>query len=491
MNFTATTKPLSEISSDALVVFLKQDETPQEKALDKICGGNIRRLRASKDFLGESSKVRILFNQGSFPRVLLVGVGKNEQLTLEKLREAGSIATQTLKSLPVTRVSVVLPQIPKAVPADTAQTIAESLILSAYEFPYYKTSKKDKPKFEDIEIVATAKEKHEIEKGLVVGRIIANAVIESRDLGNHPANVATPEHLAKHARALSKELPQIKARILGRDEIAKEKMGGLLGVSQGSDQEPKFIILEYFTKKSAPTIVLVGKGLTFDSGGISIKPPEKMDEMKFDMSGGADVMGVLKAACQLKLPFNLIGLIPSTENLPSGKAVKPGDIIQTRSGKTVEVVNTDAEGRLILSDGLDYAKKYDPDLVIDYATLTGSIVVALGDDIIGAFTNTEKLATQMQAAAKITGEKLWPMPLDKDYELFIKSEFADLRNQSTIRYGDAIHAANFLSNFVDYPWVHLDIAGVAWTTREKPYRPKGATGTGIRLTIEFLKKFKR
>ena len=492
MNFTATIKKPNQITSDALIVFLRQEESaPEEKIINGLCAGQIKKLRDSKDFSGETSKVRLLFGLPNLPRVILVGLGKTADLSLEKLREAVSITSQTLKSLPVSSVSIMMPKISRTAPGDIAQTICESLILAAYEFPYYKTSKRDKPKFEDIELLVSASEKRSVEKGLVEGRIIANSVITSRDLGNHPANVATPEHLAKHARAISKQFPQIKVKILEKKDIEKEKMGGLLAVSQGSDEEPRFIIMEYMTKKTLPTVVLVGKGLTFDSGGISIKPSEKMEEMKYDMSGGADVMGVIEAAALLKLPINLVGLIPASENLPSGKAAKPGDIVTTRSGKTVEIVNTDAEGRMILSDALDYAKKYTPNLVIDFATLTGAIVVALGDDIIGAFTNTDKHLTDLKVAAKTTGEKIWPMPLEKDYELFIKSDFADLRNTGTMRYGDSIHAANFLRHFVDYPWIHLDIAGVAWATREKPYRPKGATGTSVRLVIEFLKKFKK
>ena len=388
---------------------------------------------------------------------------------------------------------MIMPKSPKAFVKQPAKAMSEAVAMANYDFSYYKSQTPAKTIIDDFEIILdSAKDKRAAAKGLTAGLAIARAVSASRDLGNHPANVATPEHLAKHARALGKEFPKdVKVKVLGKPEIIKENMGALLGVSQGSDEEPRFIILEYLPKKTGPLIVLVGKGLTFDSGGISIKPSDKMDEMKYDMAGGADVMGVIQAAAELKLPINLVGLIPATENLPSGKAIKPGDILKSRSGKTIEVVNTDAEGRLILSDALDYAKKYQPDLVIDYATLTGSIVVALGDDLIGAFTNAPRLLPQLEEAAKTTGEKIWPMPLVSDYMLFIKSDFADLRNQSTMRYGDAIHAANFLREFTDYPWIHMDIAGVAWATREKPYRPKGATGTGIRLTLEFLKNFKK
>lgn len=494
MNITASTKPLKDIQTEALVVFLRQDQiAPEEKLLDKFCGGEIKRLRGSGDFTGEIAKVRTLYHTKALPRVILVGLGKIADLNLEKFREAGSIAAQTLKSLPVKQTTVLLPKIPRARVSEVSQAICESLVLGSYEFTYYKTIKKDKPQIEDIEILAPAGQKREAQQGVVQGLVLTRAVAATRDLGNHPANIATPSHLAKHAQDIARKFPNkiLRVKILHRADIEREKMGALLAVSRGSDEEPKFIILEYFGKKSAPVVVLVGKGITFDSGGINIKPSEKMEEMKYDMAGAATVMETIRAAAELKLPINLVGLIPATENLPSGKATKPGDIVKSRSGKTIEVVNTDAEGRLVLSDALDYAKQYKPNLVIDFATLTGSIMVALGDDLIGAFSNHEKYLRALQTAAQSTGEKIWPMPLEQSYEPFIKGDFADLRNQSTIRYGDAIHAANFLKNFVDYPWIHLDIAGVAWATREKPYRPKGATGTGLRLMIEFLKKFRK
>lgn len=501
MTFTISTRKLSELKAEALVAFLGQDKiSAEEKLLDKFFGGELKALRASKDFTGEAGKVRILYGKKTASRLVLVGLGKTDQLDLEKLREAGSAAAQALKNLPVTRTSVLIPKIPRSQTSQIIQALCESLALASYEFAYYKTAKKDKPQLEYVELIIGQEQKREAEKSLSIAQILTRAVIAARDLGNHPANIATPEHLAKHAQDLARKFPNkvLRVKILHQADIEREKMGALLAVSKGSDEEPKFIILEYYGKparrkggKKAPVVALIGKGITFDSGGINIKPSEKMEEMKYDMAGAATVMETIRAAAELGLPLNLVGLIPATENLPSGKATKPGDIIKSRSGKTVEVVNTDAEGRLVLSDALDYAKQYKPDLVIDFATLTGSIMVALGDDITGAFGNHEKYLNQLQSAAKTTGEKIWPMPLEKDYESFVKSDFADLRNQATIRYGDAIHAANFLKNFVDYPWIHLDIAGVAWATREKPYRPKGATGTGLRLVIEFLRKFRK
>ncbi|HNV64783.1 MAG TPA: leucyl aminopeptidase, partial [Smithellaceae bacterium] len=266
-------------------------------------------------------------------------------------------------------------------------------------------------------------------------------------------------------------------------------MNALLGVASGSAQEPKFIILEYSGgKKGNAPIVLVGKGLTFDSGGISIKPAEKMDEMKTDMSGGAAVIGAVMAAADLRLPLNVVGLIPATENMPGGSALKPGDILKSYSGKTIEIVNTDAEGRLILADALSYASKFKPQAIIDIATLTGACVVALGDDVIGMLGTDEKLKSEISQAARESGELVWELPLWDIYSEQIKSDIADYKNSGG-RAAGTITAAMFLSKFVgDFPWVHLDIAGPAWFEKDRPYIPKGASGIPVRLLVEFLKK---
>ena len=335
------------------------------------------------------------------------------------------------------------------------QNLMECLLLGGYRFEEYKKIEPEDQTWpiESIQLLpAKAGDRGAIIKGAARGRILAEAVAYARDLGNHPSNVATPAHLAKHAVELGKQYPKLlKARVFGRAEIKKEKMGALLAVAQGSQEEPKFIILEYSGKRNAPTVALVGKGITFDSGGISIKPSDKMEDMKFDMAGAATVLGIIKAACELRLPINLIALIPATENLPSGTAIKPGDIVRSRSGKTIEIANTDAEGRLVLADALDYAKQYNPSLVIDFATLTGAIVAALGDDIAGAFVNSDNLVPKLHAAAAAPGEKIWPMPLEPEYDQFIKSDFADLRNIGTVRFTGAINDANFLNNFEDSP----------------------------------------
>jgi leucyl aminopeptidase len=270
--------------------------------------------------------------------------------------------------------------------------------------------------------------------------------------------------------------------------MEKLKMGALLGVARGSQEPPTFIILEHSAgKQNLETIVLVGKGVTFDSGGISIKPSERMEEMKFDMSGGAVVMGAMKAIAQLKMPFHVVGLIPAVENLPSGTSMKPGDILRASSGTTIEIINTDAEGRVILADALTYAKRYKPKAVIDLATLTGACVVALGPHASGLFSTDSELRDAIKSAAEKAGERVWPFPLWDDYHDDIKSDYADIKN-SAGRAGGAITAAAFLSQFAEgYPWAHLDIAGTAWTDKEKAYISKGGTGWGVRLLLQFLK----
>ena len=504
MKISLTKKSLNELRAPALVIFYYLGQkSSQIKTLGKDTEAVIEKLGVQKDFTGKQGQSKLIFSAGAIPRILLVGLGKKETMTLEKLRVAASTAIAELRKSPVSEAALLPPEMPGINQGAAIQALAETVLLSAYTFEHYKKQDEEAVPLSEILIISTYSG---AEKALKEGEILGRAVNMARDLGNHPSNVATPSHLAKHAKELSKNFPKIKVRILDRAEIKKEGMGALLAVAQGSEEEPRFIILEYLPrrlasirrsgqaghgKKSGAPVVLVGKGVTFDSGGLSLKPWEKMDEMKFDMAGAATVFGIFQAAVELKLPVDLVGLIPASENLPSGKALKPGDIVKSRSGKTIEVLSTDAEGRMMLADALDFAKNYRPELVIDFATLTGSIVVALGDDIIGAFSNRDQHLQKLRQASDATGEALWPMPLYKEYEPLIKSHVAELRNNATIRYGDAIHASLFLQNFVDFPWIHLDIAGVAWATREKPYRAVGATGSGVRLAIEFLKNYKK
>ena len=309
----------------------------------------------------------------------------------------------------------------------------------------------------------------------------------ARDLGNRPANDLTPETFATAAKEMTEDAPKLRVTIFGMKELQKEKMGGILGVSQGSVEEPRVIVIEHRPKKPKKSVILVGKGVTFDSGGISIKPAAGMGWMKYDMCGAATVMGVMQAVAELDLPIKVVGLIPAVENMPSGTATKPGDILTMSNGKTVEVDNTDAEGRLILADILHYSARFNPDIVIDYATLTGACVVALGHEAAGMMGNDEELLDTLRNLGEVVGERVWPMPLYDEYLSYLKSEWADIKNAGS-RWGGAVTAGTFLKQFVPekVSWVHLDIAGVAYNEKEHNGLPKGASGFGVVLTVAFL-----
>jgi len=326
-----------------------------------------------------------------------------------------------------------------------------------------------------------------VKEAAVRAQTISRAVYLTRNLVSMPSNELTPARLAGEAKALAKRYRGLSVRILEAREMERLGMNALLGVARGSRESPKLIVMSYrgADRKQRP-LALVGKAITFDSGGISLKPAEKMEEMKSDMAGGAAVLGTLQAVAELKMPVNLVGIVPATENLPDGGAYKPGDILRTMSGKTVEVLNTDAEGRLILADALHYAQRYNPEAIIDIATLTGACVVALGNQVTGMMGTDEKLKELIRKAAEETGELVWELPLWENYQEMVKSDVADLKN-SAGREGGAISAAAFLSKFADpVPWVHLDIAGPAWLTKDRPYQPKGASGIGVRLFVKFL-----
>jgi leucyl aminopeptidase len=365
---------------------------------------------------------------------------------------------------------------------------AFSLIFGAYRFDEYKHFEpgEEKAKLQNIFIFSKISGKTAVQ-AVAQGVLIGKAANTARDLSNHPANIATPSHLAEHSKKLAKQY-KFSCKILDEGDIKKEKLGLILGVGQGSLEPTKLIILEYGEKKQAP-IILIGKGLTFDSGGVSIKPSDRMEEMKYDMAGGADVIAIFEAAASLKLPLHMVGLIPAVENLPSGTAIRPGDVLTAHSGKTVEVITTDAEGRMVLTDAISYAKKYySPSLILEYSTLTGAVTVALGNELTGYFGSSKDTEKKFSNAAKNTGENFWPLPLEESYKEQLKSQVADLKNVGERGSAGAITAALFLQDFVgDTPWVHFDIGGTAWTIKPKPSLPAGATAWGVYLTIEFLR----
>ncbi|PIR96652.1 MAG: leucyl aminopeptidase [Candidatus Doudnabacteria bacterium CG10_big_fil_rev_8_21_14_0_10_41_10] len=495
-NFSASTQSPTQIKSDLMIVRIFEGEKtlePKVKELDKTLRGAISNIIKTGDFTGKKGEAQLVYTHQATPtsRILLLGLGKKTAYNLESSRIAMSTVTTVIQKVKAGSISVLLTKtLPKKSNTEQAiQVIMESLFLSNYKFlEHKKIEVGDEPVILDnIEFVLNkAGDKASVLKGAKQGCFVAAAVNFARDLANHPGNFMTPQSLAEAAIKMAKE-NKIKYKVLEKPEMKKLGMGALLGVNQGSILEPKFIILEYNLSKPGKPTVLVGKGITFDSGGISIKPSQKMNEMKFDMCGAATVLGVMKAAAELKLPHKLIGLIPATENLPSGSAIKPGDVVRAMNGKSIEINNTDAEGRIILADALSYAQKYKPKNVIDFATLTGAAIVALGTGYSAAFGNNEQLMARLQKAAEISGEKIWRLPLDSDYKEKMKGKIADLDNIGHNEGGGTITAALFLQEFVDFPWIHLDIAGTAWTNEPKPYRPVGATGVGVRLTLEFLK----
>lgn len=454
-------------------------------------GGVIAKSFARGDFTGKSEEPPTLLHLHDNPvaRVLLLPLGDAKKTGLETCREAIAQAASYLRRYRLAQVALALTPVGRLKPEDLAQAFVEGLALSAYAFnEYKKPSKQDQPavRLEKIELLLGPGISAAARSGAERGRIIAEATKYARDLANHPGNRMTPETLAEEAVKLAKTT-KLAIQVFDKKAIEKIGMHALLAVNSGSDLPPKFIVLEYKGRGAQAPVVLVGKGITFDSGGISIKPSKSMEEMKFDMAGAATVLGIMRAAAELNLKQRLIGLIPATENMPSGSAMRPGDIIDSLSGKTIEVFNTDAEGRLILADALAYAARYQPRLVIDYATLTGSVVAALGDAYTGAFTDDKDLLARLARAGEKTGELVWPLPMPETYAKSLKSDIADINNIGTMRYAGASTAALFLKEFISYPWIHLDIAGTAWATEPKPYRPRGATGIGVRLTLEFLR----
>ena len=483
----------AEVKTQALILALCEGEKKLSGAasgVDQKTGGLIGDIMKSGDFAGKPSQVSVIYTKGALhaKRIALVGLGKKSDLNLEKIRNAFAKAMQHLRSLNISEASTAIDF--NLLPDSKDKMIAavvEGTILGLYTYTPYKTVGRDEIKtMRQLEIVADAQTYSSIRDVTAKTKIIADAVCFARDLISAPSNEMTPSIMADHARRIAQR-KNVSCTVLDKLKMRALGMNALLGVASGSDEPPKFIVLEYAGgKKANAPIVLVGKGLTFDSGGISIKPADKMDEMKTDMSGGAAVMAAIMAAADLKLPLNIVSLVPATENMPGGSALKPGDILKSFSGKTIEVINTDAEGRLILADALSYASKYKPAAIIDIATLTGACVVALGEDVIGMLGTDDPLKKEINLAAEVTGERVWELPLWDNYSEQIKSDIADYKNTGG-RAAGAITAAAFLSKFVgDYPWVHLDIAGPAWSSKDKPYVPKGAAGVTVRLLMEYL-----
>ncbi|MHA7647896.1 leucyl aminopeptidase [Nitrosopumilus sp. S4] len=439
-----------------------------------------------KDNGGKLGSITIVPNTSkSIQRILLTGLGKKEDLNNDTIRFVSGKIAQKARELKLKEFTIVAPPSFVCDSQLAVTQIVEGVKMSLYKFDKFKAEKAEKSP--DLTIIVSKSTK--IHSAIKNAEAIADGAIFTKSIANMPPNECTPSTLANFAKSLSNS--KMKCTVFSKSELKKKGFGGITAVGQGSKNEPKLIVLDYKNARNEKPIVLVGKAVTFDTGGISLKPGDKMDEMKFDKCGGCTVLGIMKAVSELKLPINLVGIIPSVENMPGGESYRPGDIIKLYSGKTAEILNTDAEGRLILADALAYGEKhFSPKTIIDFATLTGACIVALGTNVAAIISNNENLKKKIKNASMRTSEEVWELPLTQDYMDMIKSDVADMKNVGIGRAAGTITAAAFLKNAVEKtPWVHFDIAGVAWTqiaTKEKPYNPKGATGFGVRLILDYL-----
>lgn len=494
MKASITGIPLAQLDVDMLLVPLAEDAADGEKtSLQDALGEPFR--RAMSDFTGKAGSNPILLYPESSraKRVVLVGLGTAKTIDAERLRAAAAQGAQAAINMKAKTVGVVMPENP--LDAETAsQALVEGFVLGSYRFRRYKTGEENG--FEGIErIVLHAEQDEKVgRRGAERGRIVAESVITARDLVNLSPDEKTPTLLSRAIEKSAKKYGY-EIEIWDKQMIEEEGMRGLLAVNRGSMEPPTFTVLTWHPENAVNErpIVLVGKGIVFDTGGLSLKPTkDSMDHMKSDMAGAAAVVGTFEALARLDMPLYVVGLIPATDNRPGENAFVPGDVLRMHSGKTVEVLNTDAEGRLILADALSYAKNYRPELVVDLATLTGAIVIALGSEAAGVMTNdvegaSERLAS-IEAAGERSGDRVHRMPMYDEYGKALESDVADLKNIGG-RDAGSITAAKFLEHFVDYPWIHLDIAGTAFLDSPKPYRPKGGTGFGVRLLVEFLRDY--
>jgi leucyl aminopeptidase len=465
--------------------------------LDRRMGGQLGRVLERGDFRGRKDEVLLLYPRAGEigpERVLVIGAGKREDYTLDRLRRSIGTAIRQAEKVGARDVVLSLGHVTRLSehmgPAFAARGAIEAAVLAAWDMREYKSaSEDDVPRRVDsvVLLAEDAAEAREYEKALKPAEIVARSENFARDLAMRPGNVATPSYLAAAATKIAEDFG-LKITVLDRADMEREGMKALLAVAQGSEEEPRFIALEYNGgAKDAQPLVLIGKGVTFDSGGISIKPAERMEEMKFDMCGAAAVLGAMRGIAELKLKINVVGIVPSTENLPSGRAFKPGDVIGSHLGKTIEIVNTDAEGRLILADALSYARRFNPVAMVDAATLTGACVIALGFHAIGMMGTDGDLIEEIRSAGIRSGERCWPLPLWDEYREQIDSTIADMKNSGG-RAAGAITAGWFLKEFAgEVPWVHLDIAGTAYRDEAAPYLRKGATGVPTRLFIEWVR----
>jgi leucyl aminopeptidase len=483
---TATARKTRDLDADLLVIpVFDDDNLSDEPDLDRASGGEYAGARQRREFSGKPFEQLFtpLAGEGwKTRRALWIGAGSRADLTTERLRRIATIGGLFARQRRLGSIAIAWRPVDGMPPDRAVQALAEGAVLANYEGMSYKTAEQPVAWVERVEVRAgDAVDQAALDRGRVLGECTNMA----RELSNEPGNVLTPREFAARATALAKAAG-LGVEVLDETQIADLKMGLLLGVARGSDQPPRMIVLRHEPNNAAKDVVLglVGKGITFDTGGISIKPSDNMDKMKDDMSGGAAVICAMAAMARLNAPVRCIGVVPATENMPGGRAMKPGDILTSAEGKTVEVINTDAEGRLILGDAMWYARTLGVTHLVDVATLTGACVVALGKTTSGLFGRPVSWVEQVRRASERAGERSWPMPVFDDYKDLLKSEIADFTNTGG-RAGGAISAALFIKEFAgNLPWVHMDIAGTAWAEETKPYQPKGATGVGVRTLAE-------
>ncbi|HVF89524.1 MAG TPA: leucyl aminopeptidase [Blastocatellia bacterium] len=495
MEVRADSGKFYDVEADALVVMIYEGEKAGEgtlKELDERSNGMLSELLSGDEMRGKQGDMVYVYRPGNMRarRLLLVGAGKRDDFSFDTVRKVAGSAARFLRSKSARTMAILRRS--QLDLGSSVQAAVEGVLIGLFEPDMYKTENKEERRIDELIIVASVPGMEEsLARGVERGRIIGEAVNFARELSNEPSSTLTPTELAERARETATRYG-LDIDVIDEARMKELGMGALLGVARGSDEPAKLIVLRYTPDEAEPmgndadVIAIVGKGITFDSGGISIKPAEGMEKMKYDMSGAAAALATMRAIAQLKPRINVIGLMPATENMPSGRAYKPGDVLRAMSGKTIEVINTDAEGRVILADAITYARKLGATRIIDLATLTGAVAIALGTINAAIMGNDQAFIDEMREAGREVGERLWQLPMDEEYREMIKSDIADIKN-SAGRYAGTITAAYFLSEFAeDSPWVHFDIAGTAWENERKPYMAKGPTGVGIRTLVNYV-----
>jgi leucyl aminopeptidase len=496
MQIESTNGSYRDLDVQALAIAVFKDEKADDgflKDLDAITGGVIKSVIESEELKGKEAETVYLHlvgnNETKASRLLLVGVGDRSDYTRAQASLMAGTAVRKLRGKNAKSIAIV-PRLEES-PEDVASAVVEGSIMALFDPDKYRTSDKEERQVEKLIVAVDGADQTTLKRGIERGRVIGESVNFTRDLANEPGGYMTPTNMSERAREIATEFG-LNIDVLDEGRMEQEGMGSLLSVARGSDEPGKLIILKYVPSTAVEgneeLLAFVGKGITFDSGGISLKPGENMELMKYDMTGGATVMGAMRAIAQLKPSIPVLGVIPCAENLPSGKATKPGDVVRAMTGKTIEVINTDAEGRLILADAIAYAKKLGATRIIDMATLTGAVSIALGDVNTAVLGTDQELVDEIIAAGKEAGEKFWQLPLDKEYSKQIKSDIADIKNVGGRKAG-TITAAAFLKEFADgISWAHLDIAGTAWGDEAKPYRSKGPTGVAVRTLVRIVSR---